>query len=107
MPPDPVLQISFHSLAFELLGIEGLPLPRTNWHLKDGQDGYDDPHLTEIHKHHTLRISIVESIVDSEVRSSGVIFVGVQDNMRAPGARIPLLQHKAAFVDRFLVFVYR
>jgi hypothetical protein len=41
------VEASFHLLAFELLGIDGLPLPRINWHLKEGQDGYDDPYLSD------------------------------------------------------------
>ena len=47
MPLESTLQTSFHLLAFKLLGIEGLPLPRINWHLQEGQDGYDDPYLTD------------------------------------------------------------
>jgi hypothetical protein len=49
MPPTTRRQneVSFHTLAFKLLGIDYLPLPRTNWHLREGQDGYDDPYLTD------------------------------------------------------------
>ncbi len=38
---------TFHSIAFSLLGIDYLPLPKTNWHLKEGDEGFNDPYLTD------------------------------------------------------------
>lgn len=45
--PIPARSPSFHTLAFDLLNIDYLPLPRMTWHLKPGQDGYDDPYFDD------------------------------------------------------------
>lgn len=64
----PDSKADFHMLAFQLLGIEGLPLPRTNWHLKEGQDGYDDPYLTEV-DYQTLCNIVCETLPGVSVKA--------------------------------------
>jgi nucleoside phosphorylase len=81
IPPDSP-PLSFHSLAFELLGIEGLPLPRTNWHLKEGQDGFDDPYLDD-QQYQKLGNIVCERVPGMTVQSW---------RESTPGQRIALMQ---------------
>jgi hypothetical protein len=64
----------FSLLAFDLLGIDYLPVPKMNWHIPEGHDGHDDPHLTD-HDYQTLCNIICEclpSVTVQDWRTSSV-----------------------------------